>query len=410
MPSRRWPSALPHALTLALLVAPAEVHAADRAPFKVLLRVDSPESRGLLTRLRGHLVDTTVDVLEDAEPLERDLDAQLQAARTLGRGRDVQAVVWCERARGDAEGELVVAVLVPSDGRVLLRWLPQGNGSAAVEMAAIVVRSLLEGLASGGSLGVTTPASGSVATTPGGDLGEPDKGNEPTPPTPDRDRSVPLSGPPKPPPPETATVLPPKEGQVLAIPEASDRAARASEPDRAAWALSLGWQASWDGTMAAGQEGLAAEIARRWAWGFVGVAVDLSVGGTIEDAYAQTRVTRHSATFDAGLRAVTTRGSAPLSLWALVHTGVGGYERTTDSTVAGAQATSPRWTLGWVVGPDVRVEQSLGGATSVALTGGVDVWTDAPSFGNDIHGVFVASHDPWFVQPRVALELTLENH
>lgn len=119
MRSRSGPHALASVAAFALVVVLGEgpVRAAPSAPYKIVFRDDSTESRGLLGRLRGHLVDTPIQVLEEPAPLERDLDDQLQAARVLGRSRDVDAVVWYRRDSSGTDGEFVVAVFVPTRAR-----------------------------------------------------------------------------------------------------------------------------------------------------------------------------------------------------------------------------------------------------------------------------------------------------
>ncbi|HTB75383.1 MAG TPA: hypothetical protein VK762_19165 [Polyangiaceae bacterium] len=413
--------------TVFLLTQPALAHGDDRAHYRAVFRVDSAEAGALLGRLRGQIVDTAVEVVKvEAGPLEHDLQDQLRTAQALAQHEGAEAVVWCQRADADPSAELVVAIVVPRARRMLVRTVPQPAGSAALEAAAIVVRSVLEGLASGGTIGVETPAFGERPSPSATVHGDHDRSAFPTEsavlPTPTP--AVALR-----PPPEPATVIPshppPEDAAPAALGAAkSDVAASAStgvppataiattpaNASAGAWALSLGWQSSWDGTLAAGQEAVAAGLEFRWPKASLGLVASVALGGSIHDTYADAYIVRHTAAVQAGWLFAATKGRVPVRLWGLVHGGLGAYQRTTSETRPDAQAAPAAWTFSAVAGPDLRLDLEVGTRSiAAALTIGLDLWATAPTFGDDINGHFVASHSPWPVQPRIGLEVTFES-
>jgi hypothetical protein len=151
-----------------------------------------------------------------------------------------------------------------------------------------------------------------------------------------------------------------------------------------------------------------AELDGRWQPWSLGLSVSLALGGQIQDPYATAHVERDTAALRAGL-AIFEPPRSPLRIWGLVHAGLGVYQRTTGVTRPDLQAAPPRSTFSFVAGPDVRVELGFGRVLA-ALTVGVDVWARPPAFGHEIDGAFVAFKSPWAVQPRVALEISLESH
>ncbi len=130
--------------------------AQEEPAFDVLVRIDNPEDRLLLDRVRGQTSDLNVLLLTDStQPIEATLPAQLDTARKLSEQQQTRVVVWFEHA-----GEVVtVFVAEPAAGRVLVRRIEPSEGrlggSAQQESAALVVRSAMRALAAGGEIGVT---------------------------------------------------------------------------------------------------------------------------------------------------------------------------------------------------------------------------------------------------------------
>ena len=152
------------AVTLALasaLVIAAPASAQADAPLRVLILADDDDDE-VVARIEGQVADLPVALargaaLDDAGALA----SQLATAQARARAQAADAVVWFVR---DGDG-WIVHVADPAAGRLLVRRVDSGAGamsaSAALESAALMVRTALRGLAAGGEI-----AQGRVARHP----------------------------------------------------------------------------------------------------------------------------------------------------------------------------------------------------------------------------------------------------
>lgn len=173
--------------TLMAALAPHRACAQDGEPaFDVLVRIDHPEDRLLLDRVRGQTSDLNILLLTDStQPIESTLPAQLDTARKLSEQQGTRVVVWFEHDRD----VVTVFVAEPSAGRVLVRRIEPSEGrlggSAQQESAALVVRSAMRALAAGGEIGVTEQEASPPPVPPPVVVAAPETTPAPPPPLPE---------------------------------------------------------------------------------------------------------------------------------------------------------------------------------------------------------------------------------
>lgn len=345
-----------------LVLAPASLALAQ--PLPVVVRIDDPDDRLLLERVRGQTNDLDVQIETDSgRPLEPSLAEQLRTARTLTESRRARVAVWFVR---DDSG-LTVHVSEPGAGRVLVRRLEhiveEGQGtalsaSADSEAVALLVRSALRALAAGGEIGVSEKE---VAPAP-----------SPTPPV---SEAAPAR-PPAPPP---------------------------------AWQLdaTAGWHGALDGVSGAGQHAFVGAVTLRRGMWSAGVRGGVGLSSTLQDELASVQLARHHAVLRLGVSPWST------DTWQLdVALGCGAALYT--------QAASAR-TDNLRAAPDTRrvlallqgelslgvLPPAFGGWFGLSLAVGVDALPRVPELGYTQGGQFRRWDRLHAVQPRGGLSLLL---
>lgn len=341
-------------IALSLALARAAI-AAPGAPLRVVVLAGRDDD-AIIARVEGQVADLPVTLARGPAPAAaHDLSRQLAAAGTIARTTDADAVVWFI---ADGDG-WIVNVADPSAGRVLVRRIDGGAGamdrSAALEAAALVVRTALRGLAAGGEIGVAA---------------------EPPPPPPS-------PGPPPPPPP------PPR------IAPAAPRFAPLAE---------VGWIAALDGDAAAGHHGLAAALGvRRGRWQLAATVAHFPA--TARTTALATIAVDRQALGLAGARTLLARPAWRLQLrLAVAATRFG---RATTATSSALMATADRATWSATITPTVRIDRRVGRATWLALDVGAAALATVPAF--EVRGPAGAAEVGrlWAVEPTVALSIAV---
>ena len=338
---------------LALSLALAGVAAA--APLRVVVLAGRDDD-AVIARVEGQVADLSVTLTRGPAPAAaHDLARQLAAAGAIARTTDADAVVWFV---ADGDG-WIVNVADPAAGRVLVRRIDGGAGamdrSAALEAAALVVRTALRGLAAGGEIGVVA----------------------------------------EPPPPPSPTPPPPPPAPPRATPPAAPRIAPLAE---------VGWIAALDGDAAAGHHGLAAALGvRRGRWQLAATVAHFPA--TARTSALATIAVDRQALGLAGARALLARPAWRLHLGlAFAATRFG---RATTATSGALMATADRATWSATVTPTVRIDRRLGRAAWLALDVGATALATVPAF--EVRGPAGAAEVGrlWAVEPTVALSIAV---
>ncbi len=347
---------------------------------RVVVRVTDPTSRALMQRIRGQTSDLDQELVETVQPaLEPRIGDELATARRLAAQQDARVVVWF-----DTTGEsFTLFFSIPREGRTLVRTMERAAGhdsqvgSATLESAALVVRSVLRAVASGATIGVT--------------LAKP--------------LDVPV---PEPPPTPAPPVAPAPLRLLPATPRAEEPApeARDTQPAgaRVGWLLSAGWHSTLTGSnmWLQGVEARGGVCHGPWT---LGIAVALDAPTELSDRYATVRLSRDAAS--AFLALAVPLGDAfrfGLSLGA----GAAGFPRRSVDVSAGvapaADALNTSPLLDAQVGVALR-QHWQGSVWALALRVGADVVVAPPTIGYEVSGAFVAEHALWTVQPKAVLGL-----
>jgi hypothetical protein len=132
--------------------------AAEPQPGVVILTVDaeSEAQKQAASAVQAHISDLPVQI--QVVPLEhrRSLDLRLAAAGSLAASRGALGTFYLELAE---DGAVLVFLTEPNAEATLVRRLPPSRQGVrlGLEQAAIVVRSLVEALLDGGSIGIAAP-------------------------------------------------------------------------------------------------------------------------------------------------------------------------------------------------------------------------------------------------------------
>jgi len=343
---------------LALLLIPAQLHAET---LRAVLRVP-PGAEALAERVHGQTSDVDVEIRQDTAPIEASLPAQLAAADTIAARESVDVVVWCDR-ESDPPERLLVVVAMPRAGRVLVRRV-EGEGSAALESAALIVRSALRALAAGAEIGVHRAEVAPVEQRP----------------------PRPSPGPA----PET-------------------RAVRATPRTPApAWIASLGSLSIWDFHSDAGQHGLAGRFGIAIRRLEVGLVAGVALPATLKDEYATLSLSRRHLAVFTGLRVVAANR---LHVVVGAELGAAAWARSTVETAPGVVAAAPQVTYAPFAAPQVGLRWLALPALAGTLLLSADVVPGAPRIGlrPEGGGAIVGERRFGPVEPRalVLIELIL---
>ncbi|MBK9032993.1 MAG: hypothetical protein IPL61_17265 [Myxococcales bacterium] len=345
------------AATLALaaavtIVAPAPARA--DAPLRVLILADAAED-DVVARVEGQVADLPVALARGPALAHAGaLGAQLAAARTLARAEAADAVVWFVR---DADG-WIVHVADPAAGRLLVRRVDGGAGamaaSAALESAALVVRTALRGLAAGGEIGVAPEPVEAPAPAP-----------SPLAPAPVAERS-------------TAGVAP------------------------FAPIATVGWRATIDGDAAAGHHGLTASLGVARARWQAALALAYLPPRTQASSLATIEVDRQE------LGVAVQRGLVASARWRVTATTAVSavrFGRATTATAGALTATDDRATWTAAIAPTLGAARRLGAGAWLELELGATALTTVPVFGVTGAVGFVEVGRPWRIEPTVGLRV-----
>ncbi len=321
---------------VALLAALAAAGPASAQPARVVIGT-SPE---LAERIRGQTGDLPLELVDAPPP--RDFEAAL----ALGRARDAPLAVFATQT----EPALTVHVVEVEARRMLSRRIDAADDrSAALEAAALIVRSALRELADGGHVGVVMPA--------------PERAIEaPSPPAPE---------------------------QTVAV------------------QVALGWSATLDDHAPHGVQ--APSLAGGVALARLRLGVRAEVGLPVEltDPQATIALLRVRPTV---LAAIDLLEHPELALTLGLELGLALWHRATEVREPGLVATDARWSGSLLVAPQLGLEvfpAALGGIVGLTVSAGTDIVPSAPTFAYAVDGATVTRAALWPVQPFLRLALAV---
>lgn len=348
------------AATLIATAAEADVPPHDPTRAVVWIRADS--DREILERVRGQVADLDVDLIVVDDHPARPRRGR-EDAGALGRQRDADIVIWF-RARA-ASTSVYIADL--TNDRLLVREVDHDGDtalarSAALEAAAIVVRSSVRALAAGGTIGVSEPV-----------LARP------------------------PPAPE------PKPTAVVAAPTPP-----AAPPPARSWRAfaAVGYNGAFTDGDTRGHHGLLAAFGVVYGRWRAGVEGSLGSGVDYRDAMTRIRVTRTAAAARVEARIV---GGGRAEIGGSLAAGATVFSRTTVSA-PDLEPTPPARTVTAVISPGLHVRvRAPGSPIAVELGAAADIMTSPPEFGYEVGGTFTRGSAFWPVAPRVAVTVVVES-
>jgi len=260
----------------------------------------------------------------------------LPAADALALADERAAVVWFDRE----PDTLLVVIAVPRAGRVLIRRV-EGEGSATLESAALIVRGALRALAAGAVIGV-----------------------------------------------ERAEVAPRVRATSLTMVEIHGRGSAPRRPPPA-WLASLGWAAAYDAQSPVAQ-GLAGRFGIALERLEVGAAAMVGLPADIEDPRARLTLSRRHLAAFAGLRA---HAGTRLHLVLGAAAGVVWFARSTVSHGLEVEPAPPKTTTTLLAGPEALLRWlPWGGALGLSLQLAGDFVPGAPEIGYRVEGRFRPVH------------------
>jgi hypothetical protein len=356
-----------NAAVLSLVLACGSPGEAERIPLRAVVRVPRGADFGLVPRIRGQISDLRVVLVERVtDPLEATARGCLARADQIARENDARVVVWWEFISGTGGSTLAVSVSDVASKRLLLRALPvpasdaASNaplGSSTLEEAALVVRTALQAIDAGESIGLDRE----VALAP----------------SPLFDRS------------------PPDVPSAVVDASAIDRSS-------AAWSATLGLAITVDGASPHGQEGMTAGLHLDSGAIWASLTVEAYLPARLQDAQATIELNRYAARTAIGL---VNRG-ASITWRVAVRAGGALIRRRTLSTAANVRPTPARSTLAPELGPQIDLVVHLGSrGPFILFTIGADVVLGAPRFAYEDSGGILSAHASWPIEPNAAVSL-----
>jgi hypothetical protein len=331
--------------TLALvLVLSATAGAGER--LRAVVRTTGAGDRELLQRVHGQASDLAVD-LEEVQtwPLEPGVAEQLRVAVALAEKSAASVVFWFAAERG----QLLVFVAEPRQSKLFARAI-DGSGappsSAALESAALVVRSALQAFAAGGTIGVHWKP---VETTP--------------------------------------TANPAKRRAITGFGD-------------------VGWQFAFDGQTRF-EQGFTATLGLSVAHLEVALAAAISLSDTLRDTLTTFDFSRYTLAAQAGYRLLDRR---PAVITVRAGLGWAGFSRRPAAALSPAVTpeASGRLTSSFLLGPELRASwRPRSGPVALTAIAGFDWLPGAPTFVYNINGSPGSGRSLWVVQPRVGLAVGL---
>jgi hypothetical protein len=351
---------------------------AQPQPSTIVLTFDasSEAQKQAIAAIRAHVSGLPAEVVIVPIDHQRSLDSRLAAAGSLAESRQALGTFYLEI---EPDGTLLIFFTEPGAEATLIRRLPPNDQGVrvALEQAAIVVRSLVEALLEGGSVGIAREAQRAGAAEDAEAPAEPDS-------SPERSSAVPA-------------LLSPK-----ATPPPSDSEASPGADSVRRWiAITAGYTATdfaslmpWQSGFSLGLQWLAAPVI------YAGARYTLFPTYTVTTEDAVVAVSRRPIEALVGYR-----GPSPLALNGEIGLLVDAARRTTVSTAESLRPTAPstRWMVslaaraGFSWSPWSRVRASVRGGADFVLT----------RYAYKIDAA-VAAPSPHWVRPRLELELAAD--
>jgi hypothetical protein len=351
---------------------------AEPRPSTIILTFDasSEAQKQAITAIRAHVSGLPAEVVIVPAEHQRTLDSRLAAAGSLAASRQALGTFHIEIER---DGTLLIFFTEAGAEATLIRRLPPNHQGVrvALEQAAIVVRSLVEALLEGGSVGIA-PAADRVESEGNA---EPSAVVDSSP-----ERSSAASALPDP-------EEPPSRSGSQASPEAPSVRPRI--------AITAGYTATDFASVMPWQSGFSA--------GFQWLATPVVYAGARYTFFPTYTATTKDAVVAVARRPIEAlvgyRAASPLGLNGEVGLLADGARRTTVSTAESLRPTSPstRWMvslaaragLSW--SPWSRIRASLRGGADFVLT----------PYAYKIDSALAAPSPHW-VRPRMELELAAD--
>jgi len=338
---------------------------------RVIILVTGDADANLAARIEGQTADLDAEIERVASPrLPAELPGQLAVARRLADERDADAIVWFRR---DDDG-WIVHVAEAEGERVLVRRVQTRGGamssSAAIEGAAVVVRTALRGLASGGEIGVSEPEVVAVAPS------------------------------------EPVDVTIDRPAEPIDRPAAEEPVTRPLRPF-----AELAWSGVLDGERAAGTHGVAARLGVAGGPFRIAAVATHHPGATYRSRDATIEVERQTLGLALGIDvagAASLRRHARWRVGADVALAMARFPRTTTTTSPGLEPTAGAviWTP--IATPAVRLSRRIAPGTWVAVTLGADLVARPPQFGVASGEGFVPVATLWSVQPHAGIGIVVD--
>ncbi len=337
-------------------------------PLRVLV-LEGDRDAALVARVEGQVADLEATLERDRSTVPTSaLPVQLAAARKAARAHDADAVVWFAQDGHD----WIVYVADAEGDRVLVRRVQGRSGamgsSAAIESAAVIVRTAVRGLAAGGEIGVAAEEL------------------EPEPQRPD----------PEPPPP--ADRVEPAAGELGPV--------RPLRPT-----ATVLWSGILDGESDSGHHGVGARLGVAggpWRFAF---ALAHHPGTTHVGSMATIDVERQSVGVALGVDVVggaQLRRGGRWRVGAEVALGMTRFARVTTTTDPTVEPTEDRTTWTPTATPAVRISRRLARGAWVELALGADLVAYPPEFGVATPNGFATLARLWPVEPHVGLGVVVD--
>lgn len=353
-------------VTVAALLA-AAVSAAGAEPVLRVLVLEHERDAALVDRVEGQVADLAATLAREPSTIAAAaVPAQLAAARRAGRAHDADVIVWFVHDGDD----WIVHVADAGGDRLLVRRV-QGRGgamgsSAAIEAAAVIVRTAVRGLAAGGEIGV---ASETLAV-------------------PVRDEPV--------------------EREPVRVDAADDGGLGAVRPLRPTATVS--WSGILDGEADGGHHGAGARLGVAGGPWHIGVGLAHHPATTHAGTMATIAVERQALGVVLGVDVAggAQRRGARWRIGAEVSLGMTRFARATTLTDATVEPTADRTTWTAHATPGVRIARRIARGAWVELALGADLVARAPEFGVATPNGFATLARLWPVEPHVGLGVVVD--